>query len=215
MKASLRDLVYESIMDDIISNELKSFQIISERAIIEKYNCSKSPVREAMLSLCNDGILRSIPRCGYEVLPITDDDAVQLINCRYLLEGGFLKTIINQITDEEIDYLGNLTAPLYTHREDIWKFWDLNTQFHLELIKISQNDYAYFDLKRICSKLKIAYAMINRGSQKAENYPLVPKNHMEIVNSLRRRDLPSALAALHTDLSDFGCKFFTIQEYFT
>lgn len=213
--SSLRDVVYESIMDDIINEVYKPFQIISERSVVEKYNCSKSPAREAMLSLCNDQILRSIPRCGYEVLPVTKEDVHQILNYRYLLEGGFMKISIKQISDTQLDLLTRLSDELPQCRDDVWKYWDVNTQFHLELIKAAHNQYAYYELDRICSRLKIGYAMLNKRNKEEANFPLGAKNHKAIVECLRRRNIAAALDTLYTDLSDFGCIHFTLDNFFS
>ena len=39
--------------------------------MIEKFGVSKSPVREALVELCKDGILTNIPRMGYQVRAVT------------------------------------------------------------------------------------------------------------------------------------------------
>ena len=69
--SSLKDTIYKAILQDILSYEYKPNDILNEKALVEKYGCSKSPVREALLELCADNILRSIPRYGYEVIRVT------------------------------------------------------------------------------------------------------------------------------------------------
>ena len=78
---SLKEYVYNSVLEEIFSTELKPGDIISEKSLIEKYHCSKSPVREALLTLVVEGVLRNIPRLGYEVVTIMSRNVRKTI-CR-------------------------------------------------------------------------------------------------------------------------------------
>lgn len=66
--SNLKDFVYKSIESDILAGNLHSGDIINEKDLVEKYGVSKSPVRDALIALCADGILKSIPRYGYEII---------------------------------------------------------------------------------------------------------------------------------------------------
>lgn len=61
MEKSLKDQVYESILEDIFQGNVSPGDILNEKALLEKYHCSKSPVREALMALCADGILKISP----------------------------------------------------------------------------------------------------------------------------------------------------------
>ena len=74
MEKSLKDQVYESILEDIFQGNVSPGDILNEKALLEKYHCSKSPVREALMALCADGILKNIPRYGYEVVRLSKED---------------------------------------------------------------------------------------------------------------------------------------------
>lgn len=45
---SLKDTIYNAILEDMFSLEYKPGDILNEKALVEKYECSKSPVREAL-----------------------------------------------------------------------------------------------------------------------------------------------------------------------
>ena len=63
----LKDQIYENILNEIIDGNYRQNDIITERELIEKYGVSKSPVREALVELCNEKILESRPRMGYQI----------------------------------------------------------------------------------------------------------------------------------------------------
>ena len=89
-KDSLKDAIYNAILESIISQEYRPNQVLNEKTLVEKYGCSKSPVREALVSLCNDNVLRNIPRYGYEVVRLTVEDIQEMLQFRLVLEGGLL-----------------------------------------------------------------------------------------------------------------------------
>ena len=83
---SLKDTIYNAVLEDILSMEYRPREILNEKTLIEKYDCSKSPVREALIALCSDNVLRSIPRYGYEVVQLTVEDINEMIQFRYIFQ---------------------------------------------------------------------------------------------------------------------------------
>ena len=64
---SLKNMVYQAILNGIFTDEYKPNQIINEQELVQKFGCSKTPIREALVTLCNEGILHSFPRFGYQI----------------------------------------------------------------------------------------------------------------------------------------------------
>ena len=62
---SIKELVYEGILNDIIQGVYPANSILNERTLVEKYGVSKTPVREALVQLCGEGILKNIPRYAH------------------------------------------------------------------------------------------------------------------------------------------------------
>ena len=67
----LKDQIYEKVLNEITEGRYLQNEIITERELIEKYGVSKSPVREALIELCNENVLVSRPRMGYQIRPIS------------------------------------------------------------------------------------------------------------------------------------------------
>ena len=65
-EGNLKAQIYTKIFEDIIRGEYGPEDVLREKALVEKFHVSKSPVREALIELCKEGVLRSIPRYGYE-----------------------------------------------------------------------------------------------------------------------------------------------------
>ncbi|WP_418668271.1 GntR family transcriptional regulator, partial [Allofournierella sp.] len=65
-KNTLTEQVYERVYEDVVNGVFVNGQVITENMLIQRYHVSKSPVREALVSLCDEQVLQSIPRTGYQ-----------------------------------------------------------------------------------------------------------------------------------------------------
>ena len=147
-KVNLKKKVYDDVLQSIVRGEYSADDIISEGMLIEKYNVSKSPVREALVQLCSENVLKSIPRCGYMVVKLTESDINDILNFRMAFESGMLTQIIDNISE---DQLKELRDRRYVHGEeavkDFWLHWEYNKRFHLRLMSFTNNRFAYLSLE--------------------------------------------------------------------
>ena len=58
---SLKNMVYQAILNGIFTDEYKPNQIINEQELVQKFGCSKTPIREALVTLCNRGNSPQLP----------------------------------------------------------------------------------------------------------------------------------------------------------
>ena len=59
--ATLKEKVYNHVIEDIVQGEFKAGQVLTEQGLVNRYAVSKSPVREALMILTSEGILTNIP----------------------------------------------------------------------------------------------------------------------------------------------------------
>ncbi|MEA5010292.1 MAG: GntR family transcriptional regulator [Angelakisella sp.] len=200
---SLKESIYDKILEGILNYEYKPNQILTEKDLVQRYGCSKSPVREALISLCNDGVLRNIPRCGYEVIRLTMDDVNEIQNFRRVLECGILRQCYKRITPKQLERLRELNR-CCTDSRDMFQHWEHITAFHLQLMMCSQNQYAYLQLQRAMAVMRRAYAQFYWDKWDATSPPLDTQNHQKILDALENGDIDLAVTALDNDLNDFG-----------
>ena len=63
---SLKNMVYQAILNGIFTDEYKPNQIINEQELVQKFGCSKTPIREAQLPTLRLSGRQRIPRGGTE-----------------------------------------------------------------------------------------------------------------------------------------------------
>lgn len=206
MKKSVSAQVYDAILSDVFESRYRPGYILTERALIEEYGCSKTTIREALVALCRENIVRSIPRYGYEVLRVERSEVTDILEFRYVLETGCLRRCFDTITPRHILRLQELqrdcseTPPA----GGLWSHWDANANFHLELIRLAGNRYAYQQLKTALDTLKRAYAQYHWGRQDSADLAADTQNHKILLEALRNRNLETACSALGKDLKEFA-----------
>ncbi len=202
-KSSLKTMVYEGVLNSIIIGEYKANQILHEQELIERFQVSKSPVREALIALCNDEILKNIPRYGYEVIRLTSKEVKQILEYRFILEGGILRSNIEGVITEKLDELEALDEQCNESVEDMWLHWEYNTKFHLKLCEIAENEYMQKELMRSMDVLKRAYGQFYWDKWDGKYNPSDMKNHNQIIECIKNKDIEGALHNLRLDLDDF------------
>lgn len=200
---SLKDIVYQRTLDGIIQGEYKANQIINEAELVEKFGFSKSPVREALISLCNEGVLKNIPRYGYEVIRLTGRDVEEILRFRFLLESGFLRECYTSITPAQLKELYRLDDLCNASVDDMWLHWEFNTNFHLTLLSYAGNTYAWNQLKRSMGILKRAYAQFYWDKWDKEYNPIDMRYHRDILGCIERKDIGGAVEKMELDLREF------------
>lgn len=202
--ASLKTVVYDAVLDGIVKDAYKPGQILNEKQLVETFGVSKSPVREALIELCNEGVLKNIPRYGYEVVTLTRRDIENILQFRSFLEAGCLESCCERLTAAQLDELSELNDVCCNETtDDLWMHWERNKQFHLHLISYANNAYAYRELERSMDILKRAYAQFYWDKWNKSIVPTDVKSHKPLIQSLREKRFAEAVQWVRDDLKDF------------
>lgn len=206
MGQTIKEQVYSAIFEDIIKGNYASGDIIKEKELVEKHGASKSPVREALVQLCSEGILISRPRFGYEIVRLTRRDIEDILKYRSILEGGALNHSINNISKAQLDKLTEINSACCSQeaKEDFWIHWKYNMEFHLYLMSCYDNEFAYNNLKKSLDTLTRAYAQFYWDKWERISFPKDTKNHANILKCIKKKDIDGAVYFLREDIDDFG-----------
>ena len=126
----LTNLIHEQIYRDVIDGTFSPNDMLTESALIQRYGVSKSPVREALISLCDERVLQSIPRKGYRIVQFTLEEVRQITETRQALELFMFDKAYPSMGERELNLL-----------------LECNTGFHLLLASFPENDYMLSLLK--------------------------------------------------------------------
>jgi DNA-binding GntR family transcriptional regulator len=138
---TLSDRVYESLREDILSNNLPPETPLHEAAIANAFEVSRGPVREALRRLGAEGLVSVIPRRGAVVSSLTPEEFLDAYRVREALEVLAVRLATPQLTKEDLELLENLHEQMidYADAGDVEGFFAANAAFHALAIDRSGN----------------------------------------------------------------------------
>jgi DNA-binding GntR family transcriptional regulator len=141
----LREHVYTGVKGAIIGGDFQPGKRLIEEKLAADMATSRTPVREAIQKLEKEGLIFRLPRGGFAVKSVTEDEVEEILGLRSVLEGyaAFLAT--SRITDAELKQLDEIIT-----REDaclknlnVDEFIRLDGEFHDVLYKAAKNARLY------------------------------------------------------------------------
>lgn len=198
---SLKDYAYRTIVEQICSGELRPDTIFTERQLIDLLNISKAPIREALVQLCHEEILRSIPRCGYQVIQVSRKNIRELTELRLFLEVSSLPHVLDHLNEDKIHQLKQMCEERLccASPRTALTAWESNVKFHLALNACAENAQVTKALKRALSSSTRAYAQAYQDQPQLLSPPR-EIIHDNIIRALERSELYTAQSCLREDI---------------
>ena len=183
----LRDVVFNTLRQAILKGELKPGERLMEIALAERLGVSRTPIREAMRKLEQEGLVVMIPRRGAQVANITEKDLNDVLEVRIALENVAIEKACARMTEEEMRRLW-LAAKEFEHtiaEGNLVKLAEADVAFHEVIYQASDNKR----LNQVLNNLREQMYRYRVEYLKDETiYPRLLKEHKDIAESLRRKD---------------------------
>jgi DNA-binding GntR family transcriptional regulator len=134
-EGQLKDHLYETLKLAIVSCELPPGSELSEGYLAARYAVGKAPVRHALSRLGQDGWVRSIPRSGHIVAPMTIEDVVDIFAMREIVEPESAARAAGKVSEAELRRLNAACATPYDVTDVAAKrrFLLANRDFHVAI----------------------------------------------------------------------------------
>jgi len=84
--ARLADEVYQQILDAITAGVVDPHKRIVQERLADQLQVSRTPIREALIRLENEGVLVRVGRSGYKVRPVGEDEVLHIYQAREAIE---------------------------------------------------------------------------------------------------------------------------------
>ena len=116
---SLSSRVFQRLREDILSGKYAEHDELRENTIGKELGVSRTPIREAMRKLEQEGLVVMIPRRGAQVANITEKDLNDVLEVRIALENVAIEKACKLITEEDIEQFMNtlLKTELYIYSD--------------------------------------------------------------------------------------------------
>ncbi|ALS25584.1 GntR family transcriptional regulator [Paenibacillus sp. 32O-W] len=189
--SNVKHSVYTEIREAIIHARLEPGQRLSEADLAVKMNVSRTPVREAFISLSKEGLVEILPQRGTFVTKIDLEDVRQSTFIRESLEISVLGELIKMITPEQIARLKeNVAEQEKSHqRNDYIRFYELDEEFHRSLAEMSGHGKVWDIIKEIKVQMdRVRLLSLPIPSRIAE----LIRQHFAIIQALEERNADKA-----------------------
>ena len=147
----LRDIVFKTLREAIVTGELKPGERLMEIKLANEMGVSRTPVREAIRKLEQEGLVHLTARKGAEVAPINAKDLKEVLEIRKALEGLACQMACQNATQEDIRDLEayNQDISKAIEENDIEKIARLDVRFHEQICILSGNTQLIGILSRL------------------------------------------------------------------
>jgi DNA-binding GntR family transcriptional regulator len=206
--ASLRDQAYAMLRQAIADADIYQSQDeirLDERVLSEALGVSRTPIREAMTLLEQEGFLRTVPRRGIYIMRKTKREIVEMIQMWAALESMAARLATQNASDEEIAQLRRMfdTFRDTTPAEHIDEYSDANIAFHQAIVQLSKSQIIMDSIRNIFIHVRAIRKMTISQSDRASRSIV---DHLRIIEALEKRDteLAERLVRQHSlDLADY------------
>jgi DNA-binding GntR family transcriptional regulator len=184
------DQVYSALKQAIMDADIYARREeirLDERRMSQSLGVSRTPVREAMMLLEQEGFLRTVPRRGVFIVRKTKKQIVEMIEMWAALESMAARLATLNASDEEIAGLRRLFDEFRnaTPAEHIHEYSDANIAFHQAIMRLSGSHLMGKAVDNVILHVRAIRRMTISQRDRAERSIV---DHMRIIEALERRD---------------------------
>ena len=182
----LRDVVFNTLREAILKGELKPGERLMELQLAAKLGVSRTPIREAIRMLEQEGLAVTIPRKGAEVAKMTEKDMEDVLQIREALDELAAKIACEQISEEQLEES--------TKTDNVKKIAEADVKFHDIIYQSTGNPKLVNMLNNLREQM---YRYRVEYLKDENNYPTLMKEHKDIVEGLVRKNKMQVTETMH------------------
>lgn len=198
--SSSKQRVYRALKSDIVRGVFDMGERLNESQLALKYGVSKTPVREALSVLQQEGLVEVMPRVGYLTSRVTVQDIDDIFDLRKIVEAVSAERAATTITEEALQRLEQLHFGFQAgDRDSYLRFLDENVVFHCTIAEASGNRRLVEVVARLLEQMQRLVILRLDLSDSLDE--LVAEHHQLLV-ALRQRDPNRARDLMVSDIAN-------------
>lgn len=172
---------YALLKQRIVTGEFGPNDILREIDLARQMDMSRTPVREAVKRLEDEGLLTRVPRKGLTVTTLDQTSITELYGFREILECGAARLAARYADDMEIENMRAILEESRTHADPVRS----NYEFHQALYAASHNQF----LVKAINSLIDSTALLGQSTLAHTGRPeLALHEHLELFQAIEQRD---------------------------
>ncbi|CAM4247858.1 GntR family transcriptional regulator [Bordetella tumbae] len=185
---SFGDDAYARVRRDILSCRLPPGAFVTEPELMTRYGIRKNSVRIALVRLAQEGFVKSRPRKGYQIAPITLRDVEEVFTLRVQLEPLAARLAVGRVDIaqlRELEAACRVQHPVMQLNDQIDAFMDANSAFHLAISAACGNERLHRTLASLLDEMSRLVAL-GFGVQKTK--PEIKHDHNALITAFEDKD---------------------------
>lgn len=199
----LREQVADILRTAIFEGRFKPGELLKDSALATQFNISRSPVREALLQLEKESLVRNFHNRGWYVIELTLTEISEIMSLRVALEVLALKLAAHNVKENELEKLADIQAKLMQAfwaedwKSTTYEVVKMDFEFHHHIWKLSNHKLLEQTLVRT-TRPYFAYmqaiirSMVLSHQQFRDQYEEPYRNHQSLIDYLAK---PGELSA--------------------
>lgn len=192
--------IREALRQQVLDGELVPGQRLVEAEIAEKFGATRASARAALIDLTADGLVERIPNRGARVRMVSLAEAIEITECRMVLEGLCAATAAERASRAERAELTDLAKAMRraVSAGDVLGYSDLNQALHRRIREISGQRTAARTIELLRGQLvRHQFRLALQRGRPAASL----REHERIVAAIVKRNRAAAEAAMREHLA--------------
>ncbi|MFT5790656.1 MAG: DNA-binding GntR family transcriptional regulator [Shewanella sp.] len=193
-------VVVEVLREKILSGEIAAGMPLRQSALADEMNVSRIPVREALLQLEAEGLVKFEAHKGATATILSAVQVTELFDLRALIETDLLAKAIPNMTEDDLTEAEGILDSLdvaFQDKDQIERWSGLNSQFHTCLYRAADKPHTIEvvnGLNTNCDRYVRLQLFLASGIPKAQ------QDHRELLDYCRKGDVDNAIALLRSHI---------------
>lgn len=194
VRRTLHDELLERLRRMIVDGDLAPGEKVPEKVLCDRFAVSRTPLREALKVLANEGLVTLTPNRGAMVSELTLADLDEAFPVMGALEALSGEMACTRITDAEISDIARLHDDMLAHYRagELGLYFKCNQEIHERILDAARNPTLAALYRGLAGRIRRARYLANMSPAR---WARAVDEHEQILNALKARD-GSALAAL-------------------
>lgn len=182
------EYIFQQLKAQIINQEILTDSIVRTEDLCVRYHVSSSPAREALMRMCSLGVMRPLPRQGFELIRLTARDFCELQEFHILLLRGAVVPVITRLTDADAELL----MSYHSSRVGVDAAYNYAQVITNTIARLSGNSLLYRTMLQNNTVCELSFAQFTTNHN--TSFAFWVDDH--IIEAICRRDIDAAYAAL-------------------
>ena len=188
---------YDDLKVGIVAGRYRPGEPLSEVSLAAEHGMSRTPIREGLARLWQEGYLERVVGHGYFVARVTVQHIHDTFDVRRVLEGAAAARAAELATPEDIERLRQLAAVPIGAAQNFRDSETANVQFHLAIASCARNTLAMELIERCLAQVD---RFMSLGVSFGPFQDSATSAHQEIVDAIARRDPAAARTRMEEHL---------------